>query len=118
MAKVILGKIENQLANGLGKEYRFSCFIDCNRGYNRFLKPRIRECISEFAAKKEPCFMCYVFISSFQKQKAVAANARIKIYFFRVFIRYSFANSRHNYLILISRLFFVSVQSKQSDLCF
>jgi len=25
--------------------------------------------------------MCYVFISSIKKQKAVAANARIKIYF-------------------------------------
>jgi len=38
----------------------------------------MRECISVFAAKRRVLFYVLFFISSIQKQKSIAANARIK----------------------------------------
>jgi len=51
--------------------------------------------------KEESCFMCIVIISSIQKQKAVAANALIKLFFpqsFYLFIIRESAAKKKNFV--------------------
>jgi len=79
------------------------------------IKPLMRGCISVLAAKKESCFMCSVFISSIKKQKAVAANARIKLFFLHSFYSFVISEFAAYFFDFHFTPLFVYGQSRQRD---